>query len=1180
MKKFFSAFLLMTAMVLSVGTFVSCNDFVDEMEDVKAQATQNAADIAAIKTQITALEQGIAEAKQDAADAKTFAEKCAAEAKAEALTEAKAYAESLNNATMEELSTLKGKVDGIDATLTTLKGDFDAHVVAFNEAKTAIETQLAALEKYNKETQDPKIDKLIKDLADLQTEVTNHKADFDAYKKKVDAALEDLRADIEAVDAALTVLQNKILRSLVFDPQLYVDGIESLEYNYFKAETYDPDKDWIRPVAVKNEIVGGVPTVYATAFAPAFPALDSMYIAPVQMVDYYMNPSSADVTDASMKFLSKDARVLVTKAENNVGTETPSSAAKFNIDTYTTNGGILSVGIRPDDVEAMEDLWYDALNHNSYTDDYATVVALQVDVPKRGDNTMATVTSDWARLYPTAIIPAALAYHKTVKHPGEPILLDKPNPGYDEATCDCKNNYDDLLNVGGHHLHKTIQAALENDAAFEVQYNGSIDLTKVLELHLEYAKPLIDSTYFIWDVVDDAAQLEKYGLKVNFQLIEQKVGGNETNDSKYAWEPDAKNGIIRPCAVKQDKVTQIDPAQELPESAIGRCPIVLVTITNNAGEVVLYGFIKVEIVKDVLAVVTDPFEWNYTFCDEAEHVITWAQVSELVLEKMSLSKDQFDKFYQPVYSRDAQGNVTGDLVQYIRPANAQAAAYRQNWKAAPVESWLGWVTERHDWSGTTTSVLEWTFTECDYEYIYSHMNGTATIYVGYQEIPGGDVTIVDNEPSIFLPLTINVTKDNVDRTYGVKILDYWFGGADDKQNARLNVERPIDNGTTLNWYSNLMEVWVGNKLTWKKGDATETVTVPQPYNYYFAPEQPSFEDEAGNKYVLSVDSDKVYHFCDENSAHAVKNAEIIEFEKSKMIDTEMGIYLNDTLYCSVNGAPREKIAVLHNYRDQATGDYLYYVEYLHPENWHYGHKPNDNTPAFQALNATPSIPRTAAKLYANIGISRSTCGHVALPVADGIHPYYFLRPINVVSGEGKFLDAEANGSYIDILELLSFSDWRGEQFVTESFKNVWYFAFYDVKAIRVNADEIMTNMKFEGQTKEWNYLTKITNEIRISYVDETKVEYPMVWDDAEMTTKSYVNEFDLHDLDGVDYNYASMGTAETYAEFVDVFGALKYHNNGNNIKSFDLQIPVYVTYEWGTLRTVANVHVDQTMGND
>lgn len=56
MKKFFSAFLLMAVMVLSVGTFVACNDLTDEMTDVKTQTTQNAATIDALSAKITALE--------------------------------------------------------------------------------------------------------------------------------------------------------------------------------------------------------------------------------------------------------------------------------------------------------------------------------------------------------------------------------------------------------------------------------------------------------------------------------------------------------------------------------------------------------------------------------------------------------------------------------------------------------------------------------------------------------------------------------------------------------------------------------------------------------------------------------------------------------------------------------------------------------------------------------------------------------------------------------------------------------------------------------------------------------------------------------------------------------------------------------------------------------------------
>ena len=58
MKKFFSAFMLMAAMAFSVSTFVACNDVVGEIEDVKAQTTENAAAIQAIKGELANLDTG------------------------------------------------------------------------------------------------------------------------------------------------------------------------------------------------------------------------------------------------------------------------------------------------------------------------------------------------------------------------------------------------------------------------------------------------------------------------------------------------------------------------------------------------------------------------------------------------------------------------------------------------------------------------------------------------------------------------------------------------------------------------------------------------------------------------------------------------------------------------------------------------------------------------------------------------------------------------------------------------------------------------------------------------------------------------------------------------------------------------------------------------------------------
>ena len=80
MKKFFSAILLMTAMVLSVGTFVACNDLTEEMEDVQTQATQNSAAIQALETQISALQTALATAQSTADAAKKAGDDAAAAA--------------------------------------------------------------------------------------------------------------------------------------------------------------------------------------------------------------------------------------------------------------------------------------------------------------------------------------------------------------------------------------------------------------------------------------------------------------------------------------------------------------------------------------------------------------------------------------------------------------------------------------------------------------------------------------------------------------------------------------------------------------------------------------------------------------------------------------------------------------------------------------------------------------------------------------------------------------------------------------------------------------------------------------------------------------------------------------------------------------------------------------------
>ena len=67
-------------------------------------------------------------------------------------------------------------------------------------------------------------------------------------------------------------------------------------------------------------------------------------------------------------------------------------------------------------------------------------------------------------------------------------------------------------------------------------------------------------------------------------------------------------------------------------------------------------------------------------------------------------------------------------------------------------------------------------------------------------------------------------------------------------------------------------------------------------------------------------------------------------------------------------------------------------------------------------------------------------------------------------------------------------------------------------------------------------------------------------------------------LDLSSYNQESKGT-QTYDAIVAAMGKIKYVNNGNNVQTFELRIPVEFTYTWGTVKTTVDCTVKSTMGN-
>ena len=186
MKKFFSAILLMTMMVFSVGTFVSCNDLVNEIEDVKGQTTEQAAAIKALENEIAALETALATAQKAADDAKAAAndaKAAAAQAKADAIADAKAQVEALKTALETAIAEKadKAEVDAmakdVEAALAVINTSIaklaekdamlDGQIAELLQADAALKAQIEALQAYGKDSSDS----LVVELSALQNEL-------------------------------------------------------------------------------------------------------------------------------------------------------------------------------------------------------------------------------------------------------------------------------------------------------------------------------------------------------------------------------------------------------------------------------------------------------------------------------------------------------------------------------------------------------------------------------------------------------------------------------------------------------------------------------------------------------------------------------------------------------------------------------------------------------------------------------------------------------------------------------------------------------------------------------------------------------------------------------------------------------------------------------------------------
>lgn len=1028
-KRFLKLALLSLLTVALPTTFTGCKDYDDDIDNLEnktddlqkqintlsealkgyqseATTAAQAAKDAAAKAQTTA-----DKAEKDAAEAKALAEaakSAAAQAKADAVAEI--IKELEGYATADDLDAVADRITAVEATLKTLTGGSDVTNLA--QAVATLQNQVKALEKYTTLLEQlnalgnaaEQIKKATDAITTINGEINTIKSNYSDLTEDVsglDKKLNTLSTLVGSINQNLVVIMGKQLRSLVFIPELYADGIESVEYEY------NAFKPWLTATGsltnVKNEegvfcTVISKPEMWNFTRQGAEKAFN-----PVKTVDYHMNPSSAIVTADQVSFISKDVQVI---------SRASVAALAIQKDAFKTEKGIMTVG-------------FTANGPKIKTGDQkeGSIFAANAKIQKNGQDT--TITSDYAMLYASQVIPQAIAFNNNV-----PQALNCPKPNHNDE------------------LYTDLEDAIKNAPSRTVVYTGSINLNE-LEIHYNWVtKTKNAGEHLVWKYGEE----KHYGLSYEYALIDYTSGTNKTSESKYCKLSGDENSILTPWAVNAAG----EPEYEHGIASVGRQPIVRVTV-KCGDDVVLRGFIKVQIVKEEAFKISNLIDLgNINFgCDDAVKSVSWSTISDYILQNTAaLSKDEFNQLYKLSVDSD------DEAIQYVYNAT------RKTFAQAQASEYIGVVEEVSNAEGMTTDVLKWTLTTEDQQVVYEKAGNTATIYVAYVHRTAPTIYA-----TIYIPLQVKVTKPNA-ATVKEKVAANWMR---EKTVTIFNVPQPTDGALPTPFTQNLNEAWATgseSKPSFTVQDGFPSFTAATfttqgvnlstgGYKFYFT---------AGNNRTLdgvtySVDNAKVQGLLPGNS----HNVAVKDMGVHALLE-ENGEYTNTKLYAKIPGATnRVVIATI----DQNTGVITY----------------EENAASKYVLNLYASngngLDRTNAKLFAEIGIcAYSKCG-IALPLTNGVYPNVILRPINVYSTEATFTDAVANGSKVDVFSHLSFDDWRGKKFEGA---DAWLFAYYDVTKVDVRLKDMTTNavngtfQKFQAVTDAFS----LENNAAMTWMNRTE----------------------------------------------------------------------------------------------
>ena len=580
-----------------------------------------------------------------------------------------------------------------------------------------------------------------------------------------------------------------LLRSMVFIPDLYLDGVEGTRYVYAPGE-YITDASTVQTGSDDEGASYRLAADAAWKWTVPASNPEAYVISPIDTVQYHLNPINTNIQNVNWEFLYREPEFIATRAAN-----MPNPVYVSNVQ----NNGIASIAYKIEDADLLI----------GAGEDNISVMALQATLSND-----SVVTSDYASIVPAVRSLKAIAFTAAS---GETTTMTCTPELYDDG-----------------------QKAVENVPTLDVEYTDAngIDLKEILSLHY-LQNDFVAATTGTHAEMSYQEAVETYGLEFQYEMMPYQTGNHTTMESQYGKVVD---GVFYPCYVDAQG-NSVDCTSNPTEgvSAIGRRPVVMVKLVNPADndKVLLVGYVKIDIVAEIgfkdLLVNEAPYTYAY-LCGGFTEETTWSEMSRNVYEELGVTKEVFNATYT-VVAGETYEKVNGEMKRVV---------------VSGVNDAYGMLTYTQDNTpGSTNDKITWTANDTQRDLVYAQTGHTKTIYLKFvdnanenSQVYLGLTVIVADKPEVEWGTKI--------QQYWYPENEALADRDTVRMNVPRPTTAGISSQDVLNYVKDLDDNFVGNKIDYTLTSAAQNTyysltgnMAPVVYAYYFAANQPSVVTSAG-----------------------------------------------------------------------------------------------------------------------------------------------------------------------------------------------------------------------------------------------------------------------------------------------------------------------------------------------